>query len=121
VRQGFTLVEIMVILALIGLLAILAVPSFMKNRKQSQGKRIVNDARIIDAAINQWALETGQTDGNSVDLTAAAPYTKRGAISADDLLGNPYDLSAGIGPSQILISATTKSSLGGVGVDWGPY
>ena len=55
-RQAFTLLEIMIIVALIGLLVTLAIPSFIKGRKQAQGKRILNDARVIDAAVGAWAL-----------------------------------------------------------------
>ena len=56
-KAAFTLVEIMIVVAIIGLLAALAVPGFVKARKQSQGRRIVNDARQMDAAIDQWAGE----------------------------------------------------------------
>ena len=119
-RQAFTLVEIMIVVALIGLLAALAIPSFIKVRKQSQGKRIVNDARIIDAAINTWALQVGAADGDAVDLTAAAQYTKSGVISTVDVLGNPYTLGP-VGDSQVVISAVSKLSLNGVGIDWGAY
>ena len=119
-RQAFTLVEIMIIVALIGLLAALAVPTFIQSRKQSQGRRIVNDARIIDAAINAWAMETGRSDGDTVDLVAAAQYTKSGVISASDLLGNSW-LIGNVGVNQIQISSTTKDALAGVGIDWGAY
>ena len=120
-RQAFTLVEIMIIVALIGLLAALAIPTFIQARKQSQGKRIVNDARIIDAAINAWAMETSQVDGDPVDLTAAAQYTKSGVINPNDVLGNPYDISQGVGSNQVQISPATKAALVGVAIDWGPY
>jgi prepilin-type N-terminal cleavage/methylation domain-containing protein len=118
--QAFTLVEIMIVVAIIGLLAALAIPSFIKVRKQSQGKRIMNDARIIDAAINSWALENGIADGATVDLVGAAQYTKVGTINTVDLLGNTYGMY-GVGDSQITISGQTKSSLAGVGIDWGAY
>jgi len=118
--QAFTLVEIMIVVAIIGLLATLAIPTFIQSRKESQGRRILNDARIIDAAINAWALEVGAVDGSPVDLTAAASYTKLGSINTVDLLGNPYDIGT-VGDSQIAISATTKSALDGVGIDWGAY
>ena len=68
-KSGFTLVEIMIVVAIIGLLAALAVPSFVKARKQSQGRRIINDARQWDAAIDQWALETGATNGQAITVT----------------------------------------------------
>ena len=118
--RGFTLVEIMIIVALVGLLAALAVPTFIQARKQSQGKRIVNDVRIIDAAINAWAMETGKSDGDAVDLAAAAQYTKSGVISASDILGNSWVI-LNVGASQIQISPATKDTLSGVAIDWGPY
>ena len=119
-RRAFTLVEIMIIVALIGMLAALAVPTFIKARKQSQGKRIVNDARIIDAAINAWAMETGKADGDTVDLDAAAQYTKSGVISASDVLGNLWVVGP-VGAGQLQISPDTKTALAGVAIDWGPY
>lgn len=119
-RQAFTLVEIMIICAVIGLLAVLAIPSFIKVRKQSQGKRIINDARIIDAAINTWALEVGKADGTPVDLAAAGQYTKSGVISPVDALGNPYDIGP-VGETQVMISAASKVALAGVSIDWGAY
>jgi type II secretory pathway pseudopilin PulG len=119
-REAFTLVEIMVIVALIGLLATLLIPSFIKIRQQSQGKRIVNDVRTIDAAINSWALEVGVADGTPVDLAAAGTYTKLGTIKTVDVLGNPYAFG-NVGDSQVMISAATKLALSAVSIDWGSY
>jgi len=119
-RKGFTLVELMIVVAFIGLLAALAAPSYVKVRKQSQGRRIINDARIIDAAINAWALELNKADGDIIDLAAAGQYTKTGVINTNDILQNPYDFTI-VGPTQISISATTKDALVGAGLDWGAY
>ena len=119
-KAAFTLVEIMIVVAVIGLLAALAVPGFQKARKQSQGRRIVNDARQEDAAIDQWALETGQTDGATILTTSAQSYLKT-AWNSTDLLGGQYSYANGVGTSQVVIASTTKSALSGVGIDWGPY
>jgi prepilin-type N-terminal cleavage/methylation domain-containing protein len=118
-RRGFTLVEIMIVVAFIGLLSVLAVPGFIKNRKQSQGRRIVNDARQMDSAISQWAMEKNQADGATILTSEAASYLKM-PWPANDLLGHLYIFS-GVGSTQVQINATTKTDLGGVGIDWGPY
>jgi len=118
-RSAFTLVEIMIVVAIIGLLAALAVPGFVKARKQSQGRRIMNDCRQMDAAIDQWALETGQTDGNAINTQSASSYLKT-AWKTQDLLGNAYSVTV-VGSTQISINASTKTSLTGVGIDWGNY
>ena len=118
---AFTLVEIMIVVAIIGLLAALAVPGFVKARKQSQGRRIINDVRQMDAAVDQWALENGKKDQDTIDTSAsgAASYLKT-AWSANDLLGNAYGVGK-VGSNQVTISTSTKSSLQGVGIDWGSY
>jgi type IV pilus assembly protein PilA len=118
-RSAFTLVEIMIVVAIIGLLAALAIPGFVKARKQSQGRRILNDARQMDAAIDQWALETGQTDGNAINTTSAATYLKT-AWKSNDLLNNAFSVTV-VGGTQMAVSATTKTALAGVGIDWGAY
>jgi len=118
-RAAFTLVEIMIVVAIIGLLAALAIPGFVKARKQSQGRRILNDARQMDAAIDQWALENGKKDGDSVTTSQAASYLKT-AWPTNDLLGNQYAIN-NVGASQVQISPTTKDALSGVGIDWGAY
>lgn len=118
-NQGFTLVEIMIVVAIIGLLAALAVPGFVKARKQSQGRRIMNDCRQMDAAIDQWSVNSGIADGTAVDTVAAGTYLKN-AWFVNDLLGNPYTLNV-TGTGQIQISTASKSSLAGVGIDWGIY
>jgi len=118
-NAAFTLVEIMIVVAIIGLLAALAIPGFVKARKQSQGRRIINDARQMDAAIDQWALENGKKDGDTVDTVGAATYLKT-AWNTTDLLNNNYAIST-VGTQQVQISSTTKTALAGVGIDWGPY
>ena len=118
-KSAFTLVEIMIVVAIIGLLAALAIPGFVKARKQSQGRRIINDARQMDAAIDQWALEKGMKDGDAVVPSEAQTYLKT-AWNTNDLLGAAYAIGA-VGPSQVKIADSTKVALDNVGIDWGPY
>jgi len=118
-QSGFTLVEIMIVVAIIGLLAALAVPGLQRSRMRSQGYRIINDARQADAAIDQWALETGQINGNAIVTTAAALYIK-GSWPTNDILGNSYTFTV-VGSTQVLINATSKTALSGVGINWAQY
>jgi prepilin-type N-terminal cleavage/methylation domain-containing protein len=118
-QAAFTLVEIMIVVAIIGLLAAMAVPGFVKARKQSQGRRIMNDVRQMDSAVDQWALNTGQTDGAVIDTIGASSYLKT-AWNTVDLIGNGYNLTV-VGSTQISINTATKASLAGVGIDWGIY
>jgi len=118
-RRAFTLVEIMIVVAIIGLLVAMMVPGIVKARKQSQGRRIVNDARELNAAISQWALEKNKTDGDKVNTTEAATYLK-GSWPKKDILGNNFKIGT-VGPSQITIAKATKKALTGVGIDWGPF
>ena len=73
---GFTLLEIMIIVAIIGLLAALAVPNFLKARATSQRTSCINNIRQIDAAIQQWALELKKPVTATVTETDATPYLK---------------------------------------------
>lgn len=91
-NKGFTLVEIMIVVAIIALLAAIAVPGFLRARKRSQGTTIKNDLRLIDAAVDQYAIEynmgTGTVTTDNVKL-----YLKPGTRlynTMTDILGNSY-------------------------------
>src|SRR5919198_4832835 len=92
-RKGFTLVEIMIVVAIIALLAAIAVPGFLRARKRSQASRILNDLRMIDAAVDQYAIETNRSTGNTVNITDWTNYLKKGTSlynSGKSLLGSDY-------------------------------
>ena len=92
-RGGFTLVEIMIVVAIIALLAAIAVPGFLRARKRSQASRILNDLRMIDAAVDQYAIETNRTTGNTVAITDWTNYVKKGSIlynTGTNLFGTSY-------------------------------
>ena len=119
-QSAFTLVEIMIVVAIIGLLASLAMPSFMKSRKQAQGRRIVNDARQMDNAVDQWAFEFNKKDGDTIDTVGAATYLKPNSWDPADVLGNAWVIGT-VGTNQVKIAPATKTALANVGIDWGCY
>jgi prepilin-type N-terminal cleavage/methylation domain-containing protein len=92
-RGGFTLVEIMIVVAIIALLAAIAVPGFLRARKRSQATKILNDLRMIDAAVDQYAIETNRGTGSTVAVTDWTAYLKSGTIlynTGNDLFGDAY-------------------------------
>jgi prepilin-type N-terminal cleavage/methylation domain-containing protein len=92
-RGGFTLVEIMIVVAIIALLAAIAVPGFLRARKRSQASRIINDLRLIDAAVDQYAIENNRTTGSSVPTSAWTAYMKQGSLlynTGEDLFSHGY-------------------------------
>jgi prepilin-type N-terminal cleavage/methylation domain-containing protein len=92
-RGGFTLVEIMIVVAIIALLAAIAVPGFLRARKRSQATRILNDLRMIDAAVDQYAIETNRATGSPVAVKDWTSYLKSGTIlynTGQDLFGGTY-------------------------------
>jgi prepilin-type N-terminal cleavage/methylation domain-containing protein len=92
-RGGFTLVEIMIVVAIIALLAAIAVPGFLRARKRAQASRILNDLRLIDSAVDQYAIETNKSTGSTVAVTDWTNYLKKNSVlytTGKDLFGNTY-------------------------------
>jgi prepilin-type N-terminal cleavage/methylation domain-containing protein len=84
-KAGFTLVEIMIVVAIIGLLAAIAIPNFVKARATSQANACINNMRQIDSACDQWALEAKKKTGDpapslTTDLTPYIKLTTAGKI-----------------------------------------
>ena len=79
-NRGFTLVEIMIVVAIIGLLAAIAIPNFIKARTTAQKNACINNLRQIDGAIQQWALENKQGATATVKFTDISGYLKNAVI-----------------------------------------
>jgi prepilin-type N-terminal cleavage/methylation domain-containing protein len=90
---GFTLVEIMIVVAIIALLAAIAVPGFLRARKRSQASRVINDLRLIDSAVDQYAIENNRTSGTVVGTTDWTAYLKSGTSlynTGGDIFGDDF-------------------------------
>ena len=101
-RGGFTLVEIMIVVAIIALLAAIAVPGFLRARKRSQATSILNDARVIDGALDQYAIENNKIGSATMANSAFTGFFKPNSrlylqaqknVNLTDILGNNYSYS----------------------------
>ncbi len=105
-KKGFTLVEIMIVVVIIGLLAAMAIPAFQKVRRSSLEKTVLNDGRQIGAAVQQYCMEFGVTETSTVSVTPAT------GILADNSAGTFTAYLKQIGKNY-----GTASVLGKMGAD----
>ena len=96
-RAGFTLVEIMIVVAIIGLLATIAIPNFVKARSTAQMNACINNMRQIDGAIQTWALETKQGDNAQVDFGQISGYLKNQVVCPSGGAGATFASSYQLG------------------------
>ena len=118
-RGGFTLVEIMIVVAIIALLAAIAVPGFLRARKRSQATAILNDARIIDGAIDQYAIENNKKGSDTVTAANIKGFFKPGSRlyvlagtgttpTLTDILNNQYSYSSFDGGVKVNTATTVN-------------
>ena len=123
-HAGFTLVEIMIVVAIIALLAAIAVPGFLRARKRSQASKLLNDLRLIDAAVDQYAIETAKTTGATVNVTDWTNYLKKDTTlyaTGQDLYGDDYGLQSVDSLPKLPASAWTSLSDVTDTAFWSPY
>ena len=110
-RAGFTLVEIMIVVAIIGLLAAIGIPNFVRARQTTQTNACINNLRIIDQAKQQWALEYGQVSTAVPQSSDIEPYFGRtGTAMPKEPLGGSYNINA-ISTAPTCSMALTSSNL----------
>jgi len=126
--SAFTLVEIMIVVAIIALLAAIAVPNFLRARKRAQSTRCLEDLRIISSACDQYAIENNKTTGATVNWTDVQSYLKNGSVlyvsNGTDLFGNFYGSTGSFSVDNMpKLSSTTYSKLSDVAplTFWSPY
>ena len=126
-RGGFTLVEIMIVVAIIALLATIAVPNFLRARQRSQATACKQDARMLDAALEQYAMENNKKPADAVAFADLQAYLKSNSPlysnGGNDTMGNPFvitTITAGIH-----VPSLTKTGFDASVVDpttfWSPY
>ena len=123
-RQAFTLVEIMIVVAIISVLAVIAIPGMLRARKRSQATMVKNDLRQIDGAIAMYAMETNKKTADLVYVDDWTDYVKiDGELynTGKDLLGHDYNDQ--VVDSPPVVPAATYDALSDVADSafWSPY
>ena len=124
-HAGFTLVEIMIVVAIIALLAAIAVPNFLRSRKRSQATQVLEDLRILDSAVDQYAIETNKNTGFNPVFADLQNYIKTGtrlyASTNTDILGASFGTFTVDTPPKV--PGTTFTALSDVAPNtfWSPY
>jgi type IV pilus assembly protein PilA len=106
-KKGFTLVEIMIVVVIIGLLAAMAIPAFQKVRSSSQEKAITNNLRQIASAAQQYMLEHGVTQVDKDSIVGTGKYVNEIATVA----GETYPASVTMDATEISVSGGPQDGL----------
>ncbi len=127
-KRGFTLVELMLVVATIALLAVIAIPNYIRTRKRSQTVTILDGVRVLENAITLYTTENNRLGTQAIsttDMPSFLPYVKTGSpfysLLPNDLLGNPFVLTTLDGAPKV--SSLTFGALSDAAPMsfWSPY
>ena len=124
-RAGFTLVEIMIVVAIIALIASIAIPTHLRARKRTQATRVLEDLRVLEYSLDRWALEKNKTLGDVATFTDLQPYLKTDTVlytTGTDILGHAYGPDFPV-DSIPKVAAATFTAFSDVAPEefWSPY
>jgi prepilin-type N-terminal cleavage/methylation domain-containing protein len=108
--EGFTLIEIMIVVGLIGLLAVIAIPNWVHARTTSQTNACINNLRQICGAAQQWALDNRKGPGATVAPEEVLPYLRHAVVcpagGSAATFGTSYSLTTVCGVPTCRIAPT---------------
>jgi prepilin-type N-terminal cleavage/methylation domain-containing protein len=92
-NSAFTLIELLIVVGILALIAVIAIPGYYRARQRSQATQVRNDLRLIEQAVEQYAVETGKRAGDPVSVPDWTNYIMKDTrlyLSGEDILGNDY-------------------------------
>lgn len=125
--RAYTLVEIIIVVAIIALLAAIAVPNFLRGRKRAQATRILDDLRLIDGALDLYATEYSKGAGDPAGWADLQPYLKKDMLlynsQGRDMLGNPFSNGSFSVDSVPKLNSASFASLSDIAPSefWSPF
>jgi prepilin-type N-terminal cleavage/methylation domain-containing protein len=126
-RRGFTLIEIMIVVAIIALLAAIALPNYLRARRRAQATRMLDDLRLIDGALDLYATENSKWGGNPAAWADLQPYFKTNMVLYNsggiDLLGNAISGGVFVVDTEPKVSSISFAALSDVAprAFWSPF
>ena len=122
-KGGFTLIEIMLVCAILALLCAISVPEFLKARRRSQAVVTVQEFKKVQDAIDQWAIEWGKADSDTVGWNDIKEYVKSQTPlynrNGNDFIGHPFVFSSVA--SGVKVDEITRVYFSGVNVDFSEW
>lgn len=106
-KKGFTLVEIMIVVVIIGLLAAMAIPAFQRVRQNARESAITNNLRQLAAGAEQYFLETGATTVNTADLVGTDNFVRQ----IEPVAGEDYTFDIAEGFTELSVTTTGGTTI----------